>query len=183
MIKRTRRRGEATENYVVVVGPVAQYLWCLDSTGYAATNGPPPDRKMVKLHRFLMNPGDLEVDHISRDTLDNRRANLRVCAQAENLRNQMPRTTWGGTPATCLASLKRRFDGATFENNDPTPLAAAAAISSRKFSLFFGLKPFRYNPRSTVRRSLAPIALRPSALRVSVHNPFGISDLLSIIGR
>jgi hypothetical protein len=43
---------------------------------------------MVELHRFIMNaqPGQY-VDHISRDTLDNRRANLRICTNAANLRN------------------------------------------------------------------------------------------------
>jgi hypothetical protein len=43
----------------------------------------------VKLHRFLMNaPDGVFVDHQNGNTLDNRKANLRLCTQAENTRNQ-----------------------------------------------------------------------------------------------
>lgn len=52
--------------------------------------------KMVKLHRFIMgvtgNPS-VCVDHINGDPLDNRKENLRVCQQGENMRNY--RHAWG----------------------------------------------------------------------------------------
>ena len=45
--------------------------------------------KPVLLHREIMgHPKGLTVDHVSGDTLDNRRENLRVCTIAENLRNR-----------------------------------------------------------------------------------------------
>ena len=51
-------------------------------------------RKQVKLHRFLMDcPDGFDVDHISRDTLDNRKSNLRICHPFENAQNQKVRKT------------------------------------------------------------------------------------------
>lgn len=51
--------------------------------------------KMVKLHRFIMGVSDISlcVDHINGDPLDNRKCNLRVCKQGENMRNY--RNAWG----------------------------------------------------------------------------------------
>jgi len=46
------------------------------------------NKRVVKLHRFLMNcPKHLQVDHINGDILDNRKSNLRMCSQAQNMQN------------------------------------------------------------------------------------------------
>ncbi|MDR2485549.1 MAG: HNH endonuclease, partial [Treponema sp.] len=45
--------------------------------------------KIVWLHRFIIDaPEGFEVDHINLDTLDNRKANLRVCTRAQNMHNR-----------------------------------------------------------------------------------------------
>jgi len=75
---------------------VAPYRWNLVS-GYVATNAwkPNGEKTTTQLHRRLHDPGPgLEVDHISRDRLDNRRGNLRTTTRKQNCEN-MPLN--GGT--------------------------------------------------------------------------------------
>lgn len=43
----------------------------------------------IRMHRFIMNcPKELEVDHINRNPLDNRRCNLRIVTSKQNAKNR-----------------------------------------------------------------------------------------------
>lgn len=48
------------------------------------------ERKSTSIHRLIMSPipDGMVIDHISRQTLDNRRCNLRVVTQQENSKNK-----------------------------------------------------------------------------------------------
>lgn len=47
------------------------------------------ERKYTYLHRFIMKPDDDKVvDHVTHDTLDNRRCNLKVTTRSENGQNR-----------------------------------------------------------------------------------------------
>jgi len=65
--------------------------WHLNERGYVArTFYLGNARQTLKLHRIVMccSVGDgLEVDHVNRVKLDNRRANLRIATRAENMAN------------------------------------------------------------------------------------------------
>lgn len=67
-----------------------EFRWFIATKRYAARmvkNG--DKRAIIYLHRQIMNPKiGMVVDHINGDTLDNRRCNLRVCTQSDNLANQ-----------------------------------------------------------------------------------------------
>lgn len=82
---------------------VTHHRWYLKSDNVVyRREGPRSARRAVFLHRQIMGLSAdasrdgkrLEVDHINRDRLDNRRVNLRVCTGRENSQNVPAR---GGT--------------------------------------------------------------------------------------
>lgn len=47
------------------------------------------DKKTISkfIHRFILDNPEKNIDHINRDTFDNRNCNLRLCSHSENVRN------------------------------------------------------------------------------------------------
>ncbi len=63
--------------------------WRLSSLGYIVTGNCTKTNPTTWIHRILLQPKDTEVvDHIDGNPLNNRRSNLRICTQAENLYNK-----------------------------------------------------------------------------------------------
>lgn len=87
-----------------VVRPIS---WTRDPRGYVAGR-PAGFENNVTLHRWLMlrgAKGAASVDHISGDRTDNRKANLRLCTQAENSRNtRLGRNNTSGAKGVSLTA-------------------------------------------------------------------------------
>lgn len=66
---------------------VTQYTWCLHTNGYARCTR---KGKTLYLHRIVLGLDDTdnEVDHVNRNKLDDRKANLRECAHWVNASNR-----------------------------------------------------------------------------------------------
>lgn len=96
-----RRRNGTTRAVALVdaedAARILAHRWFLTHQGYVCRYiGRTADGRWLRtrLHREVMGlqPGDPRaVDHINRDKLDNRRANLRIASQAENAQNLTPR--------------------------------------------------------------------------------------------
>lgn len=72
---------------------VSQYSWNSNATGYAyayVKGSGRKNRQTITMHRLLMGfPEKMRVDHKNRNKLDNRRDNLRVCNNSQNLGNSI----------------------------------------------------------------------------------------------
>lgn len=74
------------------VNAIKWYAYETHGSWYAARKTNDRIRKMLLMHRFIMNPPrDKLIDHINWNGLDNRRTNLRICTHKENRNNTRPK--------------------------------------------------------------------------------------------
>jgi len=73
------------------------------------------------LHRLIMNPSvNEQIDHINKNTLDNRRCNLRLCSNSQNQMNRgMPKNNTSGFKGVDIdkRSKKRKYRVRITANN------------------------------------------------------------------
>ena len=70
---------------------LSQWKWFY-CNGYAARHTPGTNQKLILMHRVIaermgLKINGLQVDHINQDRSDNRRENLRVATNTENMQN------------------------------------------------------------------------------------------------
>lgn len=67
---------------------IKDYCWGIDGKGYVYRHKN-INNSRISLHRFLLNPPkDKVIDHINHNPKDNRKINLRICSQSDNLLNK-----------------------------------------------------------------------------------------------
>lgn len=75
---------------------------------YVAFTAKPSNSNSRLLHRYILNPPKgLTVDHINRNTLDNRKENLRICTQFINNQNQSHNKS--GKVGVCFINREKKY--------------------------------------------------------------------------
>jgi len=91
------RRIPLTQGQYAIVDPedferLNQYKWYAITSQKAFYAGRTVKKRIVRMHRVLLDPPyPLLVDHINRNGLDNRKANLRVATKSQNNQNRIYR--------------------------------------------------------------------------------------------
>lgn len=87
-------KGEHIKSAIIDIEDVElckQYKWCLTKDGYVLSY---KNDTFLYLHRLLLGAKDNEyIDHINFNTLDNRKQNLRICTNAQNLQHRSKLTS------------------------------------------------------------------------------------------
>lgn len=141
--------------------------WYLKPNGYAMATFPKPEggREYRTMHRVILDvPRGIQVDHINRDRLDNRRTNLRISDQSQNLANQVSRrgtsvfkgVYWTAAQKGWAATI--RHDGRTIPLGVfDSEIEAAFAYDAAAAEHFGNFARLNFPPNSAVVARLAAI--------------------------
>ena len=122
---------------------LSRHKWCYDGE-YASGRTAFSNHKKIRMHQEIMRtPHGMYTDHINGDKLDNRRENLRICSNSENIQNQKIRknntsgykgVTWDKQHQKWCAQIKinyKHYHLGLFEN--PVDAAKAHDKAARKY--------------------------------------------------
>ena len=100
---------------------IATRKWSLSGNGYIISNkyirgsGRKNQKSdSVYLHRFIIGAKEDEyVDHINRNPLDNRKSNLRICTQSQNMANSAtPKNNTTGSKGVYWHKAAKKWEAA-----------------------------------------------------------------------
>lgn len=82
-----------------------------DGIGYAKKNNKGKKPALIRMHRLVVGASEgQKVDHINRNTLDNRKSNLRFVTQSQNMMNATIRkTNRSGFKGVCFVSREKKW--------------------------------------------------------------------------
>ena len=113
------------------------------STYYCMSN----NKKWRRLHRLILNIDDpkLVIDHINHNGLDNRKSNLRICTNSENICNQhLPKNNKSGHKGVYWCKEKHKQAAQITVNRKTIPLGRyktleeAIEVRNRKAKEIYG---------------------------------------------
>lgn len=142
---------------VTALSVVAARRWHLTSQGYVATRVSRVPARELFMHRLIMSaPTGIQVDHINRRRLDNRRCNLRFASQSQQSANSgIWRTnrsgyrgvSWDAQQSRWVARIRcARSNRSLNLGRFTDPVEAAAAYDTAAFELFGEFATLNFPP-------------------------------------
>ncbi len=133
-------------NWHLLTGPTNRYAVRVDRK-----------RLFVHMHREIMKPPKgMVVDHINRDGLDNRRANLRIATRQQNRCNSGPRLRRGTS----------KYKGVSWEESG----ALICPLTAKEFILADSIMKSRQpKPATQPRRNIMASSLGSISQTISLH--------------
>jgi hypothetical protein len=111
-IQLSGKRGKGKQTLVDddIYAKYGHLSWHLSDTGYAVRR---TTEGTIRLHRIVAGtPEGKFTDHKNHDRLDNRRSNLRIVTQKENMANSQGKGyTWDASKARWMVRYRRKFYG------------------------------------------------------------------------
>lgn len=87
---------------------IKDYKWSVNNCGYLQTN---MNGAMVFMHRHIMQPNGMQIDHINGRPWDNRRSNLRLATKSQNQQNKGPlRNNVSGKKGVSFIAASRKWE-------------------------------------------------------------------------
>lgn len=136
-------------------------------------------RDGVYLHRYIFPdvPAGYEVDHISLDTLDNRKCNLRICTHQQNQCNQpLQRNNTSGVSGVSFYpprnKYRARIKASQHDIHLGYYLTFGEAVQARNVGMRCMFGDYgRYNDVADapewIRKQVIPISIRPLCARIA----------------
>lgn len=107
------------EDYELVMRHKWYYAEYRPGYGYAKTNNKGRSPALLRMHRVILGlNGNEKVDHINGNSLDNRRKNLRLVTQSQNMMNTGIRSTnKSGYKGVCFANREKKWLATIWKDN------------------------------------------------------------------
>lgn len=90
---------------------LSKHTWRLHSKGYATRSSSTNSKETrLMMHREVVNAGELQIDHIDRNKLNNQKENLRIATNGLNQRNKgLQKNNTSGTTGVIWDKGKKRW--------------------------------------------------------------------------
>jgi hypothetical protein len=132
---------------------LSKHNWYASISGYNYYAQRTKKRKNIRMHRVILNaPKGVIVDHINGNSLDNRKQNLRLCSQSENMCNRLsPVINTSGFKGVSQIKTSKKWEA--YINKDGKRVRLGNFLSAKEAALAYNKAAIKY-PRDFAKLNI-----------------------------